>query len=128
MDGNAFDRITKKMTGSAPRRQAVRTIAGAGLAAVVSRVGIDSVDAKRRCRKRLKTCGGKKKCCNNSGFIKCGEVVDTSKPQCEGFSGRYCCGQDGAACDPELGNCDCCGELFCWPYSEELSLCRSEAT
>src|SRR5262245_64581960 len=127
MDGIAFARITKALTGSAPRRQAIMTLAGTGLAAVASRLGVDRAVGKRRCRKRLQTCGGKRKCCNNSGFIRCGEATHPSKPQCEEFSGRRCCGLDGAPCEPTRDGCDCCGELFCADYGTE-ALCRSEAT
>ena len=129
MDASVFDRITKRLAGSMPRRNAVRVFSATSFAALASRFGGDEAVAKKnkkkRCRKRQQTCGGRKKCCNRSGLIKC-DIV--SEPMgCANLTKKVCCGLDGAHCNPDLDRCDCCGELFCVQYATE-SLCRSEAT
>lgn len=107
-----FDHIAHSLTDSSPRREAVRSLLGSSLAAIAARVGIDAATAKKkkkRCRKRLQSCGGKKKCCGKNQTA-CQEYPT---PTCADFSGRRCCGQDGASCDVSLGGCDCCSGLFC---------------
>lgn len=131
MNGNVFDRITRSLAGSSPRREVVRIFAGSGLSALAARLGSDEASAKRkkkRCRRRQQACGGRKKCCNTSGLVRC-QDFPTSK--CLGLTGRHCCGVEGARCDlnaSEFGNCDCCGEeFFCVPENGG-GRCRSEAT
>jgi hypothetical protein len=116
LNGNDFDRIARTLFGNLPRREAVRAVAGTGLAAVAGSLGFTEAISKKkkkkkpRCRKRLQQCGGKKKCCNKSGSIRCQELV---KPSCNEFPGRRCCGQEGSPCDSSNLTCDCCGTLCC---------------
>jgi hypothetical protein len=129
MDGTGFDRLSKLLFGVAPRRAAIQTIAGTGLAVASGTVGSDVAGAKKkkkkRCRRRTQTCGGKKKCCKKSELVVC-DVV-TLPMECADSAKDVCCGQDGAPCNPDRNSCDCCGELFCVQYETE-NLCRSEAT
>jgi hypothetical protein len=133
MDGNILNRVARALSERAVRRDAVKASVGAGFAAIVSRVGISGIDAKKkkrkkRCRKRLQTCGGKKKCCKKNNPIACQEVSDEIKPECNAFFGRYCCGQDGATCDRFENGCDCCGELRCFEEPNGEFRCRLEPT
>jgi hypothetical protein len=131
MDGSVFDRITKRLAGGIPRRGAVTVVAATALAALTSRLA--SVEAvakknkKKRCRSRQQTCGGRKKCCNKSGLNQCGEFPTLA---CQ-FTGRHCCGVEGALCDKSagnnFGNCDCCEGTVCVPDNGGFR-CRSEAT
>ena len=140
MGGNLFDRIAQTLVGTAPRRATVRAFAGSGLAAVAARLGFAEGDAKKRrkkrCRKIGQQCGGKRKCCNTSGLVRCEEfpVLD-----CQDISGFYCCGQVGAKCDPDFGtprgpspdtfgNCSCCDPLFCGRQTNGEFRCQIEDT
>lgn len=48
MDGSRFDRITKTLADHTPRREAVKALAGSGIAAVVARFGFDAVEAGKK--------------------------------------------------------------------------------
>jgi hypothetical protein len=116
VDGNLFDRISRKLASSAPRRATLRATVGAAFAGMSAASGFDAIAGKKnkkRCRKRLKKCGGRKKCCNGSGLIKCQNVQDETRPECDGFSWRRCCGLDGASCNPDKGDCECCLGTSC---------------
>jgi hypothetical protein len=107
-----FDRIARSLTDGSPRREALKGFLGSSLAALAARIGIDATTAKKkkkRCRKRLQSCGGKKKCCDKNQTA-CQEFPTLN---CADFIGRRCCGQEGASCDVSLANCDCCSGLFC---------------
>jgi hypothetical protein len=140
MGGSLFDRITRTLVDTAPRREAVRALAGSGLAAVAGGLGLGEVAAKKRRKKRCRRigqhCGGKRKCCNGSGLVRCEEfpVLD-----CPDISGFYCCGQVGAKCDPDFGeprgpdpetfgNCSCCSPLFCGRQTNGEFRCQIEDT
>jgi hypothetical protein len=135
MDGRLFDRITKTLADVGPRRNAVKALAGAGLAAVTTRLGIS--DASASCQKIGQVCNANKTCCNKSGLVTC-----ESFPQGECFhphvSGPFrCCGGVGAPCDPHFGfrgkygNCSCCAPLFCARKRQNGKVvfrCRTEDT
>jgi hypothetical protein len=144
MDGSLFDRITKLLIDAAPRRQAVRAAAGASLAAVAARFGVDDAGArkkkrKKRCRKIGQTCGsGNGKCCNNSAVVRCEEF---SNLWCQGveLTGFRCCGQVGARCDPTFGttidpspisggNCSCCADFYCGKQLDGVYRCQTDDT
>lgn len=116
MDDSLVDRIATTMRGHPPRRLAIQALTTTGLGALASRFGWAGAGAKqrrRRCRKRLQSCGGRKKCCNVSGQIQCQAAT---KQNCldQGFVGRRCCGGDGASYNPALNDCDCCGDFQCF--------------
>jgi hypothetical protein len=137
MDGALFDRITKTLVNAAPRRNAVKALAGIGLAAVTTDLGVE--DASARCQKIGQRCGGNKTCCNKSGLVRCenfpqGECLNPGKP-----AGMRCCGQEGAPCDPKFGtptgsgpgtygNCSCCAPLFCGKRRKGVFRCQAEDT
>jgi hypothetical protein len=137
MDASLFDRITKSLAGAGPRRNAVKALAGVGLAAVTTRLGVN--DASARCQKLGRRCGGNKKCCNKSGLVSCqdfpqGECQDPGKA-----AGLRCCGQEGAHCNPKFGspgspspttygNCSCCAPLFCGKQTDGKFRCQTEDT
>ncbi len=111
MDGNRFDRMTRTLFASLPRRDAVRALAGSSVAAVAARISLLEADArKRRCRKQGRRCGSKKKCCGNK--LKCQNIT---KPECDHVTGKRCCGLARAVCsnDPGHNHCDCCDGFFC---------------
>jgi hypothetical protein len=129
MDGNLFDRITKTLAGGTRRREAVKALAGTGLAAVAARLGVDQADAQTRCRKRRQKCGDGKKCCDKSGLLKC---RDFPAGECQNLNGRHCCGLEGARCDntdPLFEHCDCCAPLFCGDFDTPgVFRCQTEDT
>ena len=125
MDGNRFDRITRTLLASLPRRDAVKALAASGVATLGARLGVEETIAgkKKRCRKRRKTCGGKKKCCGKNTACR-----GFPTPTCATLSGRRCCGLEGAPCsnDPAINNCDCCDGLFCGGFIGEPGRCQEE--
>jgi hypothetical protein len=128
MDGNRFDFIVKTLIAHAPRREAIKALAGGGLAAVAVRFSADETDArkkKRRCRKRRQTCGKKKCCGQKSGLVACREFPTAT---CTTLSGRHCCGLEGAVCsnDLDINNCDCCDGLFCGGVPGQEGRCTEE--
>jgi hypothetical protein len=137
VDGSTFDRIVKSLAGLAPRRGALKVAVVAGASGAASRHGLaETVARKRRCRRRGQKCGGRKKCCNRSGLVRCREfpVLD-----CKDISGLRCCGLEGASCDPDFGtpagpsptsfgNCSCCGPLFCGKQVDGSFRCQTEDT
>jgi hypothetical protein len=143
MDGNLFDRITKTLADSAPRRAAIRAGAGATLATALASIGsvADAKKKKRRCRHVGQTCGSsskkrRRKCCNESGLIRC-ELFPTET--CPTLSGFHCCGQLGSDCDPNFGtplkfspsahgNCSCCDPLYCGEQLDGSFRCQNEPT
>jgi hypothetical protein len=135
MDGKLFDRITKSLVDIAPRREAIKALAGGGLAAIAARIGAVEADAKNKhkkkkkkrknatqpapvpapqaCIERRRTCGAGVKCCNQDvGQTACRTFPTAT---CASLTGLHCCGLEGADCDNTLGinNCDCCDGLFC---------------
>ena len=143
MDGTLFDRIAKTLAQAEPRRNAVKALAGVGLAAVTIKLGADNTSAHRqRCQNIGQTCGGDKICCNKSGLVRCENFptslcVDPGKP-----AGTRCCGQEGARCDPKFGkqlvprkfsrtsrgNCSCCDPLYCGKQIDGEFRCQTEDT
>ena len=160
MDRNLFDRIARALADSAPRREAVRAFAATSLAVVAAKLGADDAAGKRSHKKRRKkkrrtnsnaqpvppaetcrgddqTCGtGIGACCNTSGLVRCQEFP---AEQCQILSGFYCCGIEGALCNPNygppriptpgsFGNCSCCNPLFCGKQTDESFRCQAEPT
>jgi hypothetical protein len=147
VDSKLFDRISKSLAGLSPRRDAAKALAGTGFAAAVARYRIEITGAKKkrkRCRKIGQTCGGKKKCCNKSGLVRCRPFTNID---CDGvdLTGNRCCGLEGAPCDPNFGepaaggnpmtafgNCSCCpglvSGLFCGKQSDGSFKCQTTDT
>jgi hypothetical protein len=139
MDASLFDRITKTLADAGPRRNAVKALAGAGLAAVTTRLGVN--EASARCQKIGERCGGNKKCCNKSGLVSCEDFPTSRCLHPQKPAGKRCCGQEGARCDPRFGdpieprdvspdsrgNCSCCDPLYCSKSTGEFR-CQSEDT
>jgi hypothetical protein len=143
MDSKLFDRISKALADISPRRDAAKALAGTGFAAAVARYRADQTGAKnkkkkKRCRKIGQTCGGRKKCCNKSGHVKCQSFPHRD---CIGtdLTGRRCCGLERAPCDPNFGeplnqeptsfgNCSCCLGFFCGKQLDDSFKCQSDDT
>lgn len=135
MDEPIFDRIAKTLVTHGARRDAVKTLAGSALAAVLSRrdefarAKHHRHHHKKRCRKLAQSCGRKKKCCNKSGLVKCGL---SSSPVCEDQE-KHCCGVEGAVCFKTEANnggaCECCAGFLCvGDNAPERSHCVPEGT
>ena len=125
MDIPSLQRVLEKLSAAMPRRETVKTITGAGIAAVAAAFSGDGIAAKRRCRRRRSTCGGKKKCCNrSSGLIACQQFPSQ---QCDAQDGRRCCGLEGATCNNDFGHCDCCPGFFCSGITGQ-GFCQEEPT
>lgn len=129
MGGDRFDFIVKTLLPHAPRREAIKALAGGALSVVATKLGAGDTDArrkKRRCRERRKPCGGKRKCCGRkSGLTACREFPTAT---CTTLSGRFCCGLEGAVCsnDPAINDCDCCDGLFCGGIPGQEGRCQEE--
>jgi hypothetical protein len=130
MNGNRFDFAVKSLVAHAPRREAIKALAGSGLAAVAANFDIHDIFAgkkrKRRCRDRRARCGRKKKCCGHKiGLTACRQFPTAN---CTTLSGRFCCGLEGAVCSNDLAfnNCDCCDGLFCGGIPGEEGRCQEE--
>jgi len=87
MDSKTFDELAKATTGVTSRRGAVGLIAGAALAAGLTRFDLNLAAAKKgkgknnkkRCKKLNQGCGGKKKCCKG---LTCTGGVCVAQPAC----------------------------------------------
>lgn len=108
MDAERSNRVTRLLANAASRRRAFRLLGAVGTVAA----GASAADAKQRCKKRLRACGGNKDCCNG-GVTACRMVNGTRKLLCADYSDRVCCGKEGTPCDPDNHSCDCCGDLTC---------------
>ena len=140
MDSRLFDRITKTLADTGPRRNAVKALAGAGLAAFATKLSVD--DASARCQRIGQTCGGNKRCCNQSGLVSCEDFPTSLCRRPERPDGKRCCGQEGARCDPKFGNpieprdvspnsrgnCSCCDPLYCGKQTNGEFRCQPEDT
>ena len=128
MDGNRFDRITKSLITSLPRREAVKALAAGGLAAAIARLASGETTAKkkgRRCRDQGQMCGGDKKCCGHK--IKCQNIT---KMGCDHVTGKRCCGLEGAVCNNDAdsnSHCVCCDGFYCTGIAG-LGQCTSTPT
>ncbi|MFN8594436.1 MAG: hypothetical protein U0031_23540 [Thermomicrobiales bacterium] len=126
MTHRSFDRFAPILSGVAHRRTTILTALG-GIAAAVTGTGMlpeETTAKKRRCRNRLQSCGGKKKCCDSGGPNACREYPGTN---CPALTGKKCCGLEGARCtrqDPPGVHCECCDDLFC----NLEGRCQSEPT
>jgi hypothetical protein len=141
VDSKLFDRITRVLAGISPRRDAAKALAGTGFAAIAARYGLVATGAKKkkkRCRKIGQSCGGRKKCCHKSGLVRCQSFPHRDCIGVE-FTGRRCCGLEGAPCDPNFGeplspdpltfgNCSCCLGLFCGKQLDDSFKCQTEDT
>lgn len=142
MDGASFDQITRTLTSRSLRRNALKALAGGGLALALTAGPDRIISAKRRrkrCRKAGATCGGQKKCCSKGGPLVCQPFIS---PLCEGVDliGNRCCGLEGAKCDPTFGtslpphdtgahgNCSCCAPLYCGEQLDGEFRCQVEVT
>ena len=126
MNGPDTDQIAHALVNHAPRRDAIKTVAGSGAAALAAWLGFGDVAArnkKKRCRKRRQSCGGRKKCCGAN--TACREFPTIT---CSSLSGRRCCGLEGAPCDkPMIGDsCVCCDGLFCGGPVGAQQRCQEE--
>jgi hypothetical protein len=142
MDGKSFDRITRLLATINPRREAIRVLAGTGFAAVAARLGADGATGKKRCRNIGQSCGARKRCCNESGLVRCEEFPANRCQNSGKPTGKRCCGQVGARCDPEFGtpienpidspnsrgNCSCCDPLYCGKQANGKFRCQIEDT
>jgi hypothetical protein len=107
MDGASFDRLSRivhRIRHHATRRQALRTLAGGGLAGLLTRLG--SEDAGAACTQRRRQCSRNRDCCGYPDR----DVVCDSLPRACDRSGDRCCGRTDASCSSE---CDCCRGLTC---------------
>jgi len=94
MDASRFDAWTRRRLG---------LVVGGGIASLAGLSLLEDAEAKKkkkkRCRKSLQPCGGKKKCCKE---LTCDDTLGTE--------GNVCC-------KPLQGTCadqsECCGETIC---------------
>jgi hypothetical protein len=137
MDGKQFDQIVKILSNFTLRRDALKSLVGA---AVAASLGIAETSAKKKkkkkgrkkkkkrtddvvvpppppppppCVNRRQPCGTGAKCCGEElGLVACRQFPTVT---CPTLSGPRCCGLEGADCDNSVGinNCDCCDGLFC---------------
>jgi hypothetical protein len=130
MDGELFDRIIRTLVDHTPRREALKALAGGGLAALAARIGLDDAEARKRRRKKRKnknknepevpcvgrgeTCGGRVRCCEEAALVACREFPWS---RCTTQSGFRCCGLEGAPCvrgnEDDNRHCGCCPDFYC---------------
>lgn len=104
LDTECFDAFVRSLS-AVPRRTAVGSALGAGLAALFGRYNTDDAAAKRKNKKRKK----KKKCRGNKK--KCGKACIPQSQCCGGCDeDQQCC--DGA-CIPETDCCGCSEDQVC---------------
>lgn len=126
MDASRFDAWTRRRLG---------LVVGGGIASLAGLSLLEDAEArkkkKKRCKKSLQPCGGKKKCCKEltcddtlgtEGNVCCKPLQGTcaDQPECcgndsictnvDGLTGERCCVLEGKTCTEKL---DCCGDLDC---------------
>ena len=111
MDDRGFDRLARGRAGPATRRQAVRTAAGAALAAVLAALGGAGADARHRrptCA-TIRCASGYVCVAHRTGGGRC--VRQTTCPRerrCGGRccpGGQVCCYPRCGLCGPSAGSC-----------------------
>ena len=126
MDPERVSRPLGTVSRISPRRQALRLLGAAGLAAAGASATL-TADAKKRCRKRLQACDSNKQCCGGGGDSAC-RPLGTNKSHCVPLPTQFCCGQEGASCKFDNQSCDCCGDLLCIGPSGKKGKCQPEPT
>ncbi len=122
MEARRFDEIARALGAGTSRRRAISTATGGAVAAVLARFGAGTTVSEAadqcttlqdRCRRRSACCGADKRrtTCRSLGA------------GCLG--GDRCCGLEGAACNPSVGNCDCCNGLFCVVGGRRQARCET---
>jgi hypothetical protein len=99
MDASRFDRLVRSLSDRLLRRDALRALAGGGVVLAAGATGDDASARKKkhkRCRQPGASCGGRKKCCQDSGTALCQAF---NNPLCTGIGliGNVCCGTEGTA-------------------------------
>ncbi|MEZ4564214.1 MAG: hypothetical protein R2853_15910 [Thermomicrobiales bacterium] len=111
MDSTHFDGIARDLAGSATRRQALRTLAAAGLGLGLARTGLKRTEAARRKGKGKKK-GVTERCKKSEqcgGGLSCKPA--NSQNSCFAATEKRCCKPVGAKCDD---GCECCGvDVIC---------------
>ncbi len=141
MDAPRFDRLVRSLSDRLLRRDALRALAGGGVALAAGSADDEASAGKKkrkRCRKPGAACGGRQKCCQDDGAALCQAFANTL---CRGVdrTGNRCCGADGTICDPDFGtplaktpgshgNCSCCNGLYCGKQPDGAFRCQTEET
>jgi hypothetical protein len=123
MDADQFDTFVLSLNSAIPRRGALVGVLGTGLAALLTRFGIETAEAKRRKhRKKMNKCiGGKKKCgkqcfdlqsdaghCGNCN-APCAASEICADGACTCPTGRVACGDGCVDVQTDAANCGACG-------------------
>jgi hypothetical protein len=113
MEGPRFDCLTRRLAGTASRRQMLRTLAVTGVAAGLTRIGAptalaadvgtaECIGLRQKCKRRKECCGGGRRDCDQVSS-------DCDKKRLK--NGTRCCGTEGAPCG--TNSCFCCKGLTC---------------
>ena len=111
MDTMRFDALSRTLSGTTSRRDALRTLAAVGLGLAVGQAGLGMAAAKSKKGKGKKKklgdrCSSKDTC---AGGLQC--KVANSQNSCYDTSEQRCCKPIGARCDD---GCECCGvDVIC---------------
>ena len=109
MDSTRFDHIARELAGPATRRQALRTLAAAGLGLGIARVGLSSTEAAKGKGKKKSVTERCKKSDQCGGGLSCKPA--NSQNSCFATTEKRCCKPVGAKCDD---GCECCGvDVIC---------------
>jgi hypothetical protein len=115
MSGDRFDKLSRDMSGSMPRRGVLKAVGGAIVGAVAaSVVGPFRANAQETasCQPGQTPCGPS--CCNpglicvNAGTGRCG-----CDPSIKTFCGGGCCDKNDTCSDPATVTCCCKGDTPC---------------
>ena len=118
MDADRFDAVVQSLGSPLLRRAALGGVLGAGLGAVLDRLGIEDAAAKRKKRRKKKRRKKKRKQRCRAFAVRCRGRCCRPGQRCED-PGSGCVNGDfavGDACDPDLpgqcasGNCGCDGD------------------
>jgi hypothetical protein len=128
MDQDRFDAFVLSLDTGVPRRSALIGTLGTGLAGLLTRLGVETAESKKKKRKKCK--GGKKKC-GKKCILKteCCGGCDEGETCCDGTCRDLAtdvanCGACGNACataECVHGSCACTGEDDC----PDICSCRS---
>ena len=110
MDGSRFDSLARRLATGVDRRQALRALAASGAAGLLTRLGLDEVDARRLGRR----CNEDRDCPDRRG-VTCARLAR----ECRG--GKRCCGKRRARC---RNDCDCCRGYRCNEEGGGRGRCR----
>lgn len=124
MDGNHFDALIHAFAIAAPRRAALSGALGAGLAALLTRSGVEEVTAKKK--KRKKKIKRNSFGCVNVGMF-CKNDDQCCSGICEGKKGKKKCkAHDAEGCQAGQKSADCGGiDVSCTSSAGKEGTCNA---